>query len=105
VRHGIYSKRRRRPHGTVHDRVASYGRRPTFDDGDPLLEVYLFDFSGDLYGEEVEVVFFDWIRAEEQFSSVAELVAAIEKDCVAAKAILAAATPPSPLDLALAEIG
>ena len=49
--HGIYAVRYARPDGSVHDGVASYGRRPTFDDGAPLLETFLFDFSGDLYGE------------------------------------------------------
>jgi len=44
--------------------VASFGSRPTFDDGPPLLEVYVFDFDGDLYGQTVEVDFIDWIRAE-----------------------------------------
>ena len=33
------------------DGVASFGRRPTFDNGAPLLEVFLFDFKGDLYGD------------------------------------------------------
>ncbi len=63
LRHGIYAVRMRRADGSVLDGVASYGRRPTFDNGAPVLEVFAFDFSGDLYGEEVVVTFFDWIRA------------------------------------------
>src|SRR5690606_18551916 len=52
LRHGIYAVRLRRPDGSLHDGVASYGRRPTVDDnGAPLLETFVFDFSGDLYGE------------------------------------------------------
>ena len=51
-RHGIYAVRFRRADGTLHDGVASFGRRPTVDDdGAPLLETFVFDFSGDLYGE------------------------------------------------------
>ena len=59
---------------TLLDGVASYGRRPTFDNGPPLLEVFAFDFSGDLYGEQVIVVFHDWIRAEAKLPSVDALV-------------------------------
>jgi riboflavin kinase / FMN adenylyltransferase len=75
--------------GVVHKGVASFGRRPTFDDGAPLLEVNLFDFSGDLYGERVEVVFYGFIRGEEKFASVDELVARMKLDAAEAKEILA----------------
>jgi riboflavin kinase/FMN adenylyltransferase len=51
LKHGIYAVRFLRTDGVAHDGVASYGRRPTFDHGRPLLETFLFDFSGDLYGE------------------------------------------------------
>ena len=44
------------------DGVASFGRRPTFDNGAALLEVFLFDFSGDLYGKTIDVAFIAWIR-------------------------------------------
>jgi riboflavin kinase/FMN adenylyltransferase len=104
LRHGIYAVRLRRADGSVHDGVASYGRRPTFDDGAPLLEVYLFDFSGDLYGEEVIVSFLNWIRPELKFDSVADLVAAIGRDCEVARILLAAAGPGTPLDEALAAL-
>ena len=79
----------RRADRTLLDGVASYGRRPTFDNGPPLLEVFAFDFSGDLYGEQVIVVFHDWIRAEAKFPSVDALVAAMQQDVAAAGAILA----------------
>ena len=74
LRHGIYAVRVRRAAGTVVDGVASFGRRPTFDNGAPLLEVYLFDFTGDLYGEELAVSFVAWIRPEERFAGVDALV-------------------------------
>ena len=48
-----------------YDGVASFGRRPTFDNGAPLLETYLFDFAGDLYGKRtIDVAFIGWIREE-----------------------------------------
>ena len=50
-----------------YDGVASFGRRPMFDVGTVLLEVFLFDFSGDLYGQTIDVAFIDWIRDELNF--------------------------------------
>ena len=47
--------------------------RPTFDDGAPLLEVFLFDFDGDLYGQTIDVAFIGWIRHEQKFESVEAL--------------------------------
>jgi riboflavin kinase/FMN adenylyltransferase len=104
LRHGIYAVRLQRAGGAVHDGVASFGIRPTFGGGAPLLEVFVFDFNADLYGEEVAVSFVDWIRGEEKFSTIAELVAAIHRDVAAARAILAAAGPGSPLDAGLARL-
>jgi riboflavin kinase / FMN adenylyltransferase len=75
--------------GAVHEGVASFGRRPTFDDGAPLLEVYVFDFSGDLYGETVEVTFYGFLRGEEKFSSIDALVAQMHEDAAQAREILA----------------
>ena len=49
------------------DGVASFGRRPTFDNGAPLLEVFLFDFKGDLYGTVLDVAFIGFIRDELKF--------------------------------------
>ena len=69
--------------------VASYGRRPTFDDGAPLLEVHVFDFSEDLYGKCVEVDFVDWIRGEQKFEQVRDLVDQMHRDAAAARRILA----------------
>jgi riboflavin kinase/FMN adenylyltransferase len=102
LRHGIYAVRLRRADGSDHDGVASFGRRPTFDEGDPLLEVHLLDFSGDLYGERVTVTFFEWIRPELRFDSADGLVAEMNKDREAARRMLVEAAPASRLDLALA---
>lgn len=77
--HGIYAVRVERD-GRRHGGVASFGRRPTFDNGAPLLETVLFDFAGDLYGERLEVDFVDWIRGEERFASAEALVARMRLD-------------------------
>lgn len=89
LRHGIYAVRAIFE-GRAQDGVASFGRRPTFDDGRPKLEVFLFDFAGDLYGREIEVAFHGWIRGEEKFASVEALVAQMRRDCEAAKRLLEA---------------
>jgi riboflavin kinase/FMN adenylyltransferase len=88
--HGIYAVRvgigdRR------YDGVASFGRRPMFDQGTVLLEVFLFDFSGDLYGEVIDVAFIDWIRPELKLDSVAALVQRMDEDSRLARAALARA--------------
>ena len=91
LRHGIYAVRLRRADGSLHDGVASYGRRPTFDNGAPLLETFVFDFADDLYGEEIAILFHGWIRPEEKFESAEALVEQMDRDSLAARALLAAA--------------
>jgi len=103
--HGIYAVRVRTPDGAEHDGVASYGRRPTFDNGAPLFEVHLFDFAGDLYGKTLMVSFLAWLRPELKFDSADALIAAMNGDSAAAKAIQASAGPGSDLDRALAGVG
>jgi len=89
LRHGVYAVRV--VVGTnTYDGVASYGRRPTFDNGPALLEAYLFDFSGDLYGETIEVLFIGWIRPEAKFDSAEALVRQMKLDKARAKEILQA---------------
>ncbi|MCI0598064.1 MAG: bifunctional riboflavin kinase/FAD synthetase [Beijerinckiaceae bacterium] len=89
LRHGVYAVRASAKSKT-YDGVASYGRRPTFDNGRALLEVFLFDFSGDLYCETAEVNFFGWIRAEAKFGSVSALVSQMKQDAIRAREILRA---------------
>jgi riboflavin kinase/FMN adenylyltransferase len=90
LKHGIYAARvgvgERR-----YDGVASFGRRPMFDQGTVLLEVFLFDFAGDLYGEMIDVAFLEWIRPERTFDSVEDLVQRMNEDAKLARAALAAA--------------
>lgn len=90
LRHGIYAVRIAID-GVVRDGVASWGRRPTVDNGRPLLEIFVFDFAGDLYGKTVEVAFVEWIRGEEKFESLDALKARIDLDVGEARAILAGA--------------
>jgi len=87
LRHGIYAVRARIGRA-VHHGVASFGRRPTFDDGAPLLEVYVFDIAGDLYGLEMDVEFAGWIRGEERFASVEALIAQMDRDSAEARVLL-----------------
>jgi riboflavin kinase/FMN adenylyltransferase len=88
LRHGIYAVRASVA-GRPVDGVASFGRRPTFDNGAPLLEVHLFDFAGDLYGHVLDVEFVGWIRGEERFDGIEALIAQMDRDTVEAKRMLA----------------
>jgi riboflavin kinase/FMN adenylyltransferase len=88
LRHGVYAVRVGAG-GRRYDGVANFGRRPMFDSGVVLLEVYLFDFAGDLYGQSIDVAFIDWIREEKMFGSLDELTRAIDEDANAARAALA----------------
>jgi riboflavin kinase/FMN adenylyltransferase len=73
------------------DAAAYLGTRPTYDDGMPVLEVFLFDFDEDLYGREIAVEFIDFIRADRKFDSSEALIAQMDKDCARAREILAQA--------------
>ena len=88
--HGIYAVRVYTD-GSTHTGAAYLGTRPTFDDGAPVLEVFLFDFHGDLYGHEIEVEFIDFIRPDRRFDAAASLQAQMERDCDRAREILARA--------------
>ncbi len=90
LRHGIYAVRVDIG-GYRCDGVASFGRRPMFDTGAVLLEVFLFDFAGELYGRRVDVAFIAWLRQEEAFASVDELVRQMQEDARGARAALARA--------------
>lgn len=85
--HGVYAviatvdKRR-------HRAVASFGVRPTVDNGAPLLEVHLLDFADDLYGREMTVEFVARIRGERKFESLAALTEEMRRDISRAREIL-----------------
>jgi riboflavin kinase/FMN adenylyltransferase len=93
LRHGIYAVRVGRGRGAdrvLIDGVANFGRRPTFDNGAPLLEVFLFDFHSSLYGEMLDVAFIGYIRDELKFASIDALVRQMDDDSAKARAELAA---------------
>ncbi|WP_298259312.1 bifunctional riboflavin kinase/FAD synthetase [Bradyrhizobium sp.] len=89
LKHGIYAVR-----VGLGDRrfeaVASFGRRPTFDNGAPLLEVFLFDFAGDLYGSRLDVAFIAFLREELKFDGVEALIRQVNDDSARARERLAA---------------
>lgn len=100
---GIYAVRFRRPDGSIHDGVASFGYRPTVtENGAALLETFLFDFSGDLYGEVCSVSFFGHLRDELKFDGLDPLVAQIRRDEEEARAMLSGVRPLSQLDAKIA---
>jgi riboflavin kinase / FMN adenylyltransferase len=87
LKHGIYAVRVRVGE-RIHDGVASFGRRPMFDDCAPLLEVFLFDFAEDLYGQTIDVAFIGWIRREQKFESIDALKRQMDADVAQARDIL-----------------
>ena len=76
--------------------VANLGTRPTFDGKSVLLEVHLFDFQGDLYGQNLRVALLDHIRDEQKFDGIDSLKAQIEKDSETARDFLSAVSIPAP---------
>jgi riboflavin kinase/FMN adenylyltransferase len=90
LRHGIYAVRTAVA-GRRYDGVASFGRRPMFDSGAVLLEIFLFDFAGDLYDANIDVAFMAWLRDEAMFASAKELVRQMKEDSRLAREALARA--------------
>ena len=88
LRYGIYAVRVG-VNGRRIDGVANFGRRPMFDTGAVLLEIFLFDFSGDLYGQTLDVAFIDWIREERMFDGTAALIEQMTDDSRRAREALA----------------
>jgi riboflavin kinase/FMN adenylyltransferase len=96
LRHGIYAVRIG-VGGVRYEGVASFGRRPMFDTGAVLLEVFLFDFSGDLYGAVLDVAFIAWIRPELKFDTIEDLIRRMDDDVRHARHALARAPEAFPL--------
>ncbi|WP_455481759.1 bifunctional riboflavin kinase/FAD synthetase [Bartonella sp. B35(2025)] len=97
--HGVYAVRLRRSNGILYDGVASFGCRPTIvKEGAPLLETYLFDFDGDLYGESCTVSFLQFLRGQEKFDGLESLIIQMQYDEKAAREILMSIQPLSQLD-------
>lgn len=87
---GIFAARVSGLPGGPLDGVASVGTRPTVGGGHPLLEVFIFDFEQDIYGEYITVHFVERLREERKFGNLDSMVEQMHKDVVDARAALAA---------------
>ena len=86
--YGVYATRTRLPDGRVVKGVANLGIRPMYEIETPLLEVWLLDFDGSLYGQTVETELVAFLRSEMKFDSLDELKVQIDQDAAAARAVL-----------------
>ena len=86
--HGIYAVRVIVPGGRF-DGAAYVGTQPTYEGKETVIEAYLFDFEGDLYGQEIEIEFIARLRGDERFESPEALATQMERDCDDARAVLA----------------
>ncbi|MDP1730708.1 MAG: riboflavin kinase, partial [Devosia sp.] len=100
---GVYAVRARLGE-RLFDGVASYGK-PMFNNERPPFETWLFDFDEDIYGRHLSVALLGHVRGQLVFSGLDELVAAVNKDAEAARAILAKAAPICELDKKLGFFG
>ena len=88
-RYGIYAVRGRLADGRILDGAANIGIRPNFDPPKELLEPHFFDFSGDLYGQTIEIAFHAFLRDEAKFENLDALTRQIGLDCDQAREVLA----------------
>jgi riboflavin kinase / FMN adenylyltransferase len=89
---GVYVGRFSWPGGEGHPAAISVGNPPTFQQdaqGSPLVEAYLIDFDGDLYGQPARVTFEQWIRSQRAFDDLGELSAQMDEDVALARRALA----------------
>ncbi|NQY96588.1 MAG: riboflavin biosynthesis protein RibF [Henriciella sp.] len=90
-RHGVYAVRARVAGGEAwRDGVANFGRTPTTGIRDPLLETFIFDFDGDIYGQQLEVALVSFLRPELKFESLDDMVVQMQQDVTDAKSVLSA---------------
>jgi riboflavin kinase/FMN adenylyltransferase len=87
---GVYATRTRLPDGRLVPGVANIGNNPTTGEVETRLEVWLFDFDEDLYGQVIETQLIAFLRPEEKFASIDEMVLQIRRDETAARGILGA---------------
>ena len=85
--HGVYAVRVLRK-GKSHDGILNIGFNPTFADKKRSVEVHIFDFQKDIYGESLEILFIERIRDEVRFESPEKLIAQIDRDIARARKIL-----------------
>ena len=89
--YGIYAVRIRLDDDSEHSGVASFGVRPTFEEGEEYLETFIFDWEGDLYDRTIEIGLIAYLRPEAKFDSVEALVEQMRKDEAEARRLLAIA--------------
>ena len=78
---GAYAVRAKTSNGEYHNGMVNIGKRPTVhSDGNICIEAHLFDFSGDLYGQSIEIEFIDRLRPEQKMNGLEELTAQLKKD-------------------------
>ena len=87
--YGIYAVRVRLPGGSEHAGVANIGVRPTFEPPVELIEACLFDWSGDLYGQQIEVALHHFLRPERRFDGMDALAEQMRADEAEARRLLA----------------
>ncbi|MCF3628293.1 bifunctional riboflavin kinase/FAD synthetase [Alphaproteobacteria bacterium LMO-S08] len=90
---GVYAVRVRVGEGQEYAGVANIGKRPTFAGEADLLEVFLFDFTGDLYGRRLGVQLVEFLRPEKKFDGIDQLKAQIAADSDQARQILSKTGP------------
>ena len=74
--------------GSLYSGVANLGIRPTFGKSLPLLEIHLFNYSGDLYESDIIISFIDFIRKEKKFDGIESLKKQIEIDSAKAAELI-----------------
>ena len=87
-RYGVYAVRGRLADGRLLDGAANIGVRPMFDPPKELLEAFFFDWSGDMYGQCVEVALIAYLRPEAKFDALDAMVRQMDADCARAREIL-----------------
>ncbi|MFO1408482.1 MAG: bifunctional riboflavin kinase/FAD synthetase [Steroidobacteraceae bacterium] len=85
---GVFAVRVSGPGLVDHPAVVSLGTRPTIDGTEPLLEVHLFDYDGELYGKYLDVDFVRRLRDERRFESLDALVEQMHRDAAEAREVL-----------------
>lgn len=86
--YGVYAVRAKTEGGNWINGVANFGIRPMFEVAEPLLEVHLFDFDGDLYDQTLTVAWVAYLRGEMKFNSLDDLITQIDSDAIQAKTAL-----------------
>ena len=90
---GVYVGRARWEGSATYGAVVNFGVRPTFAESEFCLEVYVIDFTGDLYGREIILALSKRLRDEKRFDSAEELTQQIQSDIDCARRILASLQP------------